>query len=102
MSRKVTQDEFNLIKTKLRFQKPQQVAREVQRHIAIVLKAQASKSYQQYREISKAEHPPIKNSLADRVGELENWRKQEVDPHLSQVQRGRTQMALELNEDSDV
>lgn len=71
MSRPVTQEEFTLMKRQLRWMKPERVAIKVQRHIAIVLKAQASKDYEHYKRIVRAEHPPIKNSLADRVSQLE-------------------------------
>lgn len=94
---KVTEDEFDNIKSKLRWSEPRFVAQRVKRHLAIVLKVQAARSYQEYQDISKAEHPPTKNSLGDRVAELERWRRDEVDPQLEHDQRKLTQQAFDLH-----
>lgn len=90
---KVTEDEFRLIKSKLRHQQPHIVAHQVDRHLAIVVKIQSSRNYDEYKAIVAAEHPPIKNSLADRVTELEH----RVDALEQDRQRDRSQLAFDLH-----
>lgn len=92
--RKITEQEFGLIKKKLRWAAPFAVAPRVGRHIAIVTKIDSCKSYEQYKKIVRAEHPPIKNSLADRVSDLER----RVASLEEARERTKTQLALELNE----
>lgn len=102
MVQKVTEDEFRLIKSKLRYSNPVRVATQVGRHLAIVVKVDSSKNYQQYRAIVKAEHPPVKNSIANRVSELEQNQQQltmRVDALEQNRERDRSQLALDLNED---
>lgn len=103
MSSPIKEDEFRLIKSKLeeRAMFPDKDTRRITevtgRSMAKISIIAACKDFVEYQRISKAEHPPVKNSLGDRVAELERWRKEEVDPYLSHLQRGRTQMAAELN-----
>lgn len=71
MSKPITEEEFRNIKSKLRWSKPNLVAKRVGRHLAIVTKIAACKDFDEYERIKRAEHPPVKNSLGDRVADLE-------------------------------
>ncbi len=71
MSTPITEDEFRLIKSKLLMADALSVSYIVGRHLAIVTKVGACKTFADYERIKKAEHPPVKNSLADRVADLE-------------------------------
>lgn len=71
MPKKITEQEFSDIKSALRHDHIVEVARRFNRHIAIVTKISTCTDYEKYRAISKAEHPPVRNSLGDRVTDLE-------------------------------
>ena len=102
MPKPITKEEFRLIKSKLKDVWGLQrnvavVAKEVGRSKAKVSIIASCKTFEEYETIKWAEHPPVKNSLANRVEELERWRKEEVDPYLSHEQRGRTQKVFDLH-----
>lgn len=92
MPKKITEDEFRLIKNKLSWgRNPRLVAREVGRSFAKVSIISTCKNFKEYELIKEAEHPPIKNSLADRVTDLEH--------RVDALERGSTQLAFDLNKD---
>jgi len=86
---KVIDSEFRLIKSKLRWHNPYHVAGEVGRSVAIVLKVKACRDFDEYEKLVRAEHPPVKNSLADRVSDLE--------VRVDFLERSKTYSAYELN-----
>jgi hypothetical protein len=67
----VTEDEFRAIQSQLTVNDPVTVMIMSGRCLAVVQKIAASKDFDEYKRIVRAEHPPVKNSLADRVTELE-------------------------------
>lgn len=91
--KRITEDEYRTIKSKLRWYRPHTVARHLRRHIATVLKVQASRDYDHYKKLVAAEHPPVKNSIANRVELLET----RVTKLEEGRERDRTEKALELN-----
>lgn len=97
----ITEDEFRLIKKKIEESGPDfdawAIGYSVGRGNAKISIIASCKTYEDYKRISKAEHPPVKNSLADRVSELERWRRKEVDPYLEHEQRKKTEEAFKSN-----
>jgi hypothetical protein len=81
MPQPITEDEFRLIKSRLEEKSKEggkqseraawAIGHMVGRSAAKVSIIQACEDFEMYKAISKAEHPPVKNSLADRVTELE-------------------------------
>lgn len=71
MATPITEQEFRDIKSALRHDHVVEVARRFNRHLAIVTKISTCPNYERYRAIVKAEHPPVRNSLGDRVSDLE-------------------------------
>jgi hypothetical protein len=67
----ITEDEFRTIQSQLTVNDPVTVMIMSGRCLAVVQKIGASKDFDEYKRIVRAEHPPVKNSLADRVTELE-------------------------------
>jgi phosphoenolpyruvate carboxylase len=72
MASPINEREFRDIKSVLRHDHPVEVARRFGRHLAIVEKINSCLNFDRYRAIVKAEHPPIKRSLTDRVEILEH------------------------------
>lgn len=91
----ITEDEYRGIKSRLISFSPLTVATHFGRHLATVTKIAASRSYEHYKTIVRAEHPPVKNSLANRVEALED----RVTLLEQERQRDKTEKALELNKD---
>jgi len=71
MASPITEQEFSDIKSALRHEPVTEVARRFGRHLATVTKISTCPNYERYRAIVKAEHPPVRNSLGDRVSDLE-------------------------------
>lgn len=98
----ITEDEFRLIKSKIQeralfpSRDPRRITEVTGRSMAKIAIIAACKDFEQYQRISKAEHPPVKNSLGDRVAELE--RRVDVLYTLTEPeQRKQTELALEVN-----
>lgn len=91
----IKEDEWRAIKKKLRWFSPLTVSTHFHRHLATVTKIAASKSFEHYKVIVRSEHPPTKNSLAGRVGALED----RVTVLEQERERDKTEKALELNKD---
>jgi hypothetical protein len=73
--KRITEDEFRNIKRQIEEAGPDfdaySVGYKAGRGPAKISIIAACKTFEEYKRISKAEHPPVKNSLADRVTELE-------------------------------
>lgn len=89
----IREDEYRAIKKKLWLFSPLTVSRHFGRHLATVTKIAASKSFEHYKVIVRAEHPPTKNSLAGRFEALEN----RVAVLEQERERDKTEKVLELN-----
>lgn len=92
---KVTHEEFDLVKKKLRWHRPITVSEMVGRGLAVILKIQACKSFDQYKKLVAAEHPPQTSSLTARVEAVER----RVTVLEEDRERGKSEKALELNSD---
>ena len=70
-SKRVTSDTFKIIKRALIFNiRPWLVARKHGVSLKTVLQIRGSKDFDEYTAQNKAQHPPIKYSLADSIFEL--------------------------------
>jgi hypothetical protein len=105
VSKPITEEEFRLIKSKLdelRYERLTQAERKarvvgfmVGRSEAKVSIIESCETFDDYKRISKAEHPPVRNSLAARVKELER----RMDAHDEAHEREKTQqLSLLYNE----
>lgn len=72
MPKPITEQEFSDIKSALRHDHVMEVSRRFNRHLAIVTKIGTCPNFERYKAISKAEHPPVRNSLGDRVSDVED------------------------------
>lgn len=70
MATPVTEDEFRTIQSQLTVNDPVTVMILSGRCLAVVRKIAASKDFDEYKRIVRAEHPPVKNSLRDEIDDL--------------------------------
>lgn len=69
---KITEDVYTRVKKQLRWRNVSEVARRNELSVMKVLKIKASSNYNNFEEITKAEHPPQEEStLGQRVRRLE-------------------------------
>jgi hypothetical protein len=70
----ITEDEFRLIKSQVKEAGPDfdayALGYKAGRGIAKISIIAACKDFEEYKRISKAEHPPVKHSLRDEIDEL--------------------------------
>lgn len=65
--RKIDEHTFKRVKKWLRIQPAKSVAKRFDLHESTVLNIRGSRNFNEYREMVKAEHPPIKFSLKEEV-----------------------------------
>lgn len=107
MSKPITEDEFRFIKSKLEEGKlhnkeGEEAARAigymVGRSFAKVSIIASCKNYEEYKQISRAEHPPVKNSLRDEIEEIKR-RVDSLEQWAEAEQRIKTGEAYQANGD---
>jgi len=64
---KLTYSEYRASKRSLRFRRVATVAEKQKLSIKTILQIRGSKTYEEYKQQSKAQHPPVKYSLAEEV-----------------------------------
>lgn len=70
---KVTQEEFYTIKKQLRWSTVRSVAKKRDRHLSTIININGCKTYSDYTELVKAEHPKTEFSLKEQVLELHKF-----------------------------
>lgn len=65
--KKIDQHTFKQIRKWLRVSTVKSVARRFDLHESTILNIRGSRTFEEYREVVKAEHPPIKYSLAEDI-----------------------------------
>jgi hypothetical protein len=66
----ITEAEFRAIQSQLTVNDPVTVMILSGRCLAVVRKIAASKDFDEYKRIVRAEHPPVKHSLRDEIDDL--------------------------------
>lgn len=80
MGKRIEPESFKAMKTWLHMgERPRAIASRYDVHLSTVLNIKGCKNYEEYREIVKAEHPPVKYSLRDEVMELHRYLHDEGD-----------------------
>lgn len=77
--KKVDQHTFKQVKVWLRLRPAKAVARKFDLHESTVLNIRGCRNFDEYREQVKAEHPPIKYSLAEDVYEIHRMLSDQPD-----------------------